>query len=142
MKTLSWDDCLKTGMAKYITPDPERALALTETALARLQFLNKADQNYPNFIFEGQYTSIVELFHAFMLKVGIKVENHLCVGHYLKEIIHREDLFNIFNDCRHKRNLLVYYGKRMNEDIAKESMQKAEELINGVRKLLEPPKSI
>ena len=67
---------------------------------------------------------------------GYKVNNHICLGYYLRDVLERNDLFRLFDDCRFKRNSLVYYGKQMDFDIAKEAIDNCIKLIEKIRLLI------
>ena len=141
MKEASWEECLENSDAITITPDKAKAKALIETANERIDFLEKnAKTANPNFVFEGYYASLTELLHALVLREGLNVKNHVCLGFYLKDVLKREELFRLFDDCRYKRNGLLYYGKRMAPEIAKESIKKAKRLIEEIRIVLEGKK--
>lgn len=55
---------------------------------------------------------------------------------YIRDVLKREGIFRIFDDCRFKRNSLVYYGKRMDFDIAKDAIEKAKMLIKELNRLV------
>ena len=132
MKIASWDECLESNCAYSITPDYAKAKSLSGTSQERMKFLksNKITEENANFIFEGVYTSVLEILHAIVLKKGFKVDNHLCLGFYLRDVLEKEGLCRVFDDLRYKRNSLVYYGKRMDFETAKQSVEKARKLIN------------
>ena len=137
MKEASWNDCLHSNLSVKITPDKGRAKSLIETAENRIKFSNKElNENTANYIFEDYYSSILEIVHAFVILEGYKVDNHICLGFFIRDVLNREDLFRIFDDCRFKRNSLVYYGKRMNFETAKGAIERAKKLINEFKKIL------
>lgn len=137
MKEASWSDCLYSNSSIKITPDKEKAISLIETAKERVESSNKdiKDKN-ANYIFEDYYSSILEILHSIILIDGYKVNNHICLGYYIKDIMKREDLFRIFDDCRFKRNSLVYYGKRMDFETAKDAIEKAKKLFRKLNKII------
>ena len=141
MKEASWDDCIFSNSSIKITSDKEKAKSLIETANGRIEFSAKElnDKN-ANYVFEGYYSSILELLHALALLEGYKVTNHVCLGFFLRDILKREDLFRIFDDCRYKRNSLVYYGKRMDFETAKNAIEKAKKLVKELKNLLKEEK--
>lgn len=89
------------------------------------------NENNANYLFEGYYTSILELMHAIPLSHGYRVKNHVCVGYYLRDAMKREGLFRSFDDLRFKRNPLTYYGRRMGFQNEKESIGKSTALIHN-----------
>lgn len=137
MKEASWNDCCETGSTRVITPDVAHATSLHDTALARLSFLDQElTEENANFVFEGLYSSLLELLHAHLIQEGYKVHNHICVGYYLRDELKNKKLFRAFDDCRYKRNGLVYYGKHMPFEVAQESIRNIHELITEVQDLV------
>lgn len=137
MKEASWNDCLYSNSSVKITPDKGRAKSLIETAEDRIKFSSKElNENTSNYIFEDYYYSILELVHAIVILRGYKVDNHICLGFFIRDVLNREDLFRIFDDCRFKRNSLTYYGKRMSFETAKDSIEKVRKLMNDLKKIL------
>ena len=113
MKDASWGDCLYSNSSLKITPDKEKAKSLIETAEERIKVsVRDLNEKTANFIFEDYYSSVLEALHALVLLDGYKVDNHVCLGYYLRDVLKKEDMFRLFDDCRFKRNSLVYYGKR------------------------------
>ena len=137
MKEASWSECLNYSSAVKITPDKEKAASLAETANDRIKFsLKKLNEKNANFIFEGYYSSILEMVHAILVLDGYKVNNHICLGYYLRDVLKNDELFRLFDDCRFKRNSLVYYGKRMDFETAKDSIEKAKKLIKELKSII------
>lgn len=139
MKISSWNECREENNALTVTPDKAKTRSLKETALERIKFFkeNIIKEENANFIFEGYYASAIELLHAIVLLEGFKVDNHICLGYYLRDILKKEELFRTFDDCRYKRNSLVYYGKKMDFTIAQETINKMKALIEQLEKEVE-----
>ena len=136
MKESSWGECLDYSSAIKITPDKEKAASLAETAQDRIKFsLKRLNEKNANYVFEGYYSSILEIIHAIVILDGYKVNNHICLGFYLRDALKNDELFRLFDDCRYKRNSLVYYGKRMNFETAKDTIEKAKKLIKELKKI-------
>ena len=137
MKESSWDECVNYNSSIKVTPDKEKSKSLIETAEERIDFsARELTGKNANYIFEGYYSSILELLHALVLLEGYKVNNHVCLGYYLRDILKNDELFRLFDDCRFKRNSLVYYGKRMDFETAKEAIKKVKKLINELKNII------
>src|SRR3989344_5608159 len=137
MKESSWGECLNYSSAIKITPDKEKAASLVETAQDRIKFsLKKLSEKNANYVFEGYYSSILEMLHAIVVLEGYKVNNHICLGYYLRDVLKNDELFRFFDDCRFKRNSLVYYGKRMDFETAKDAIEKAKKLMNKLKSII------
>lgn len=129
-KLPDWSECLESNSSIKVTPDIQRAKSLLETSFERIKFVNKnLNKNTANFIFEDYYTSILEMLEAIVLLNGYKVFNHVCLGFYLRDVLKRGDLYRIFDGLRFKRNSLVYYGKRMDFESAKEAINNSKKFI-------------
>ena len=136
-KLSDWNDCLESNSSINVSKDIQRAKSLIETSSERIKFTNKElNENTANFIFEDYYTSILEILEAITLLEGYKVINHVCLGFYLRDILGREELCRIFDDLRFKRNSLVYYGKRMEFEIAKKAVEDAKILMAELNSLI------
>jgi len=136
-KLSNWNECINANFSIKITKDFQRAKSLIETSLERIKATNKdLNENTANFIFEDYYTSILEILEAIILSEGYKVFNHICLGFYLKDILKKENLYRIFDDLRFKRNSLVYYGKRMDLETAKKSIEDSKKLMSEFNLLI------
>ena len=142
-KESTWNECLSFNSAIKITPDKEKAKSLLEIAEERIacSIRELSDKN-ANYVFEDYYSSILELLHSIVLLYGYKVSNHICLGYYLRDVLKREALFRLFDDCRFKRNSLVYYGKRMDFETAKDAIEKSKRMIMELDKIIKLEKNL
>jgi hypothetical protein len=138
MKEDSWEECIISNSASKVTPDKAKARSLLDIAEGRINFLKTiiVKEENANYIFEGYYSSLLEIMHALAISNGYKVENHICLGYYLRDVIKDDRLFRIFDDVRVKRNRLLYYGKAMEFFVAEDSIRKITGLISEIRKLI------
>lgn len=136
MKEASWGDCISTSAAKKVSPNGARAQSLVETANARTSLVAEVTDKNCNFVFEDYYTSLLELLQALVIKQGYNVTNHICLGFYIRDMLHEVELFLQFDDVRYKRNSLTYYGNRMDVATAKQAIEKCKKIISKVKELL------
>ena len=135
MSEKSWNECLVSENAIKISPNIEKAKSILQIAEERInQSLKNVNEKNVNFVFEDYYSSLIEIIHATVFIKGYKVLNHICLGNYIKDILKREDLFNIFDDLRYKRNSLTYYGSRMDYKTAKQAIEKCKKVIKELKK--------
>jgi len=133
MKESNWEDCIDFKFSIKITPDRAKAKSLIETSKGRIDYISKdPNEKNANYIFEDYYSSVLELIHALLILNGYKVSNHICLGYYLRDILKRDDLFRLFDDCRFKRNSLVYYGKRMDFETSIKTIEKSKKLFKEI----------
>lgn len=136
MKEQNWEDCLINSLAKKQSSDKERAKSLVETSQERISLIKEINEKNCNFVFEDYYTSLMELLQAITFEKGFNVSNHVCLGFYLRDILKRPDLFNLFDDARFKRNSLTYYGNRMDFETAKDAINKCKRIIKELTGLI------
>lgn len=138
MKLGSWEECVQMNLSLKVSVDKAKVRSLLAAQKLRNKFLEASSVNDPssNFVFEGYYSSVLELLHALVLLEGYNVKNHVCLGFYLRDVLKNEELFRIFSWCRFQRNSLVYYGKIMKFEIAKEAISKCKKLIKELSKLI------
>ncbi|MBS3124185.1 hypothetical protein J4437_06160 [Candidatus Woesearchaeota archaeon] len=134
----SWNECLETNASIKVTPNKAKVMSLIDTAKGRVQFLTETNikESNANYIFENYYSSVLELMHALILMQGYKVSNHICLGYYLRDILQKEHVFRLFDDCRSRRNSLIYYGQKMNFETAQEGIEKCKKLILELKNIL------
>lgn len=137
-KESTWEECIESNSSIFVSPDKAKARSLLAIAVGRNQFLDKNNMNESsiNYIFEGYYSSVLEMLHALLLLYGYKVGNHICLGYYLRDIVNKNDLFRLFDDCRFKRNSLVYYGRKMDFETAKTAIKKCKNLIKELNVII------
>lgn len=138
MREGSWEECIECNSAIKITPDLLKVRSLIKIADGRINYLQsqKINTENANYIFEGFYTSINEFIHAIAAFEGYKIINHICLSFFIRDFLENMDLFRLFDDLRYKRNSLVYYGKEMDFEVAKDSIEKAKKLIKGLEKIV------
>ncbi len=138
MKEADWNDCLFQSTALKISPDLPKVRSLIETSKGRIIFLqeNIIKENNANYLFEGYYSSLLEILHALVLLRGYKVENHLCLGYFLRDVLKTERLFSAFDQCRLDRNHLVYYGRKLGIEPAKLNIERSINLIKELELLV------
>ena len=133
----SWGECLFKNFAIRVTPNKARIRSLLETSEARIKCNeDRLTEANANFVFEHYYTSVLEVVQSLALLNGFKVNNHICHGYYLRDVLKQSELFRLFDDCRIKRNNLTYYGTRMDFETAKETIKKTEILLKELKKLI------
>ncbi len=134
----NWKECVETHSSIKVSPDIAKAKSLMDTAVGRNVFLseNKVEESTANYIFEGYYSSALEMLHALIIMNGYKVVNHICLGYYLRDVLDKNDLFRLFDECRFKRNSLIYYGRKMDFATAKEAISKCKKLAEELNNLV------
>lgn len=138
MNEKNWGECITEGSAIVSSQDIKKANSLKRTAEGRIAFFDKQEITETNadYIFEGVYTSLIEVLHSLLITEGYKVSNHICLGYYLRDILNRKNLFRVFADLRYKRNSIIYYGKGMDFDVGKDAIEKCKRLIRELKKII------
>tara|TARA_Y100000310_G_scaffold318284_1_gene372150 strand:+ start:243 stop:653 length:411 start_codon:yes stop_codon:yes gene_type:complete len=129
MKEASWEECIEHNSAKKVSPNIERSNSLKEVAEERINLVKEVTPINCNFVFEDYYTSLLEILQALIIQKGYKILNHICLGYFLRDILKEENLYNLFDDLRYKRNSLTYYGNKMDFETAKQSIENCKRLM-------------
>jgi len=137
MKEGSWHECVESNKSVNISLNKAKSRSLFDTALGRIKFLGKLETNEEdvNYIFEGLYSSVMETMQAIVVLNGFKVLSHVCLGYYIRDVLERKDLYDLFDDCRYKRNSLLYYGRKMDSRVALASIKKARKLFSELERV-------
>lgn len=137
MKPTTYNECIETNNVHIRQENRAKAISLRKTAQARQEFLNQTiTAKNANFIFEGLYSCLLEILHAHLIEQGIHIENHICIGYYLRDELNKQKFYREFDTCRYKRNGLVYYGEQMPEKTARKSIQTLQQLITQATQLI------
>jgi len=85
----TFKECIECNAVREITKDFGKINYLIKTANSRIKFLktNNISKDNVNFIFEGYYSSITEYLHSLSLQKGWKIENHICLGYFLRDYL-------------------------------------------------------
>jgi len=134
----NWKDCIESSSSLKVSPDKSKAKSLIDTAKGRVDYLKNAEikENSANYVFESYYSSVLEMLHAILILKGYKVSNHVCLGFYIRDVLKKADIFRVFDDCRFKRNSLIYYGRKMDFATAKKTIINCKKLIKDLEKLV------
>ena len=131
---MDWKTCVNGGNSVKITPDRKRAAFLIKQAEKTLRSLRKIsmDENNASVFFPNYYDAFLELMHAIMYARGYRVNNHYCLGYYLRDAIKDDESYRIFDRARSIRNSLIYYGETFDKPVIDEVIAK---IISSFEKL-------
>ena len=132
-----WNECKDEFLAIKVSPDLLKSKSLKRLSESRIKFLDSLNvvNSDINFLFEGYYTSMIEVIHSAILKKGYKVNNHVCLGFYLRDVLKKDKLYRLFQDCRYKRNSLIYYGQIQNYSVCEKTIYQIKFLIKDLSEL-------
>lgn len=135
MDEKNWEECINKDSAIHTKEDLKKSDSLRKTAEGRIIFFEKLQvtQENVNYIFEGFYTSLIEILHSLVISKGYRVSNHICLGYYLRDILNKQQLYRIFDDLRYKRNSIVYYGKGMDFNVGADAIEKCKKIIKELK---------
>lgn len=128
MKSLkTFEEFLREGVIRKITPDINRAKALVEESKKRKDFLNQilskiglSDDN-ANYIIENAYDLLLGLLRAKLLRDGFSSQGlgaHEAEVSYMRLLGFSEEQVRLMNDLRYYRNGILYYGKSFDSEYA------------------------
>lgn len=123
-----FEDYLKQGIAKKISPDRSRAFYLVEESQNSLYALNEIirkigiNNKNANALIKESYDIIMELIRAKMFLDGFSASGnfaHEAEISYLKKLNFSKNEISFLNELRFFRNSVTYYGKILDQDYAK-----------------------
>lgn len=122
-----FEDFIKDGVVKNITPDISRARSLLKDSEREYNFLKEvikkmgvSDENANNII-KTSYDIIMDVIRAKMLEHGfnaIGLGAHEAEVSYMRKFGFNERDTQFLDQLRYFRNKIMYYGKRFNKEYA------------------------
>jgi len=112
---IGWSVCEK-HFIKKVEIDLERVESIKKMAIKRFERLkrDKFSEDEISFLVEGYYEVIKELLVAYLLKNGLRSQNHQCLISYLYKIHPElENEIDLINQMSFFRNRLGYYGEKV-----------------------------
>jgi hypothetical protein len=129
MKPLkNFEEFLRDGTVRKISPDTLRAKSLVEEAERRNKFLGELlekirmnDEN-ANYFIESSYDILISLIRAKLLSEGFSSSGkgaHEAEVSFMRKLGFPEKDVRFMNDLRYYRNGILYYGKKFDADYGK-----------------------
>ncbi|MEM2131200.1 MAG: hypothetical protein QXR96_01625 [Candidatus Woesearchaeota archaeon] len=128
----SFDEYLKEGIVKKITPDIERAKNLILEAERKYFVMNEMlnnigiDDKKANDYIEYCYNILMFLLRAYMLKKGFTstgIGAHEAEVSFAKTLDFTEKEISLLDQLRYFRNGILYYGKRFDKEYAEKIIE-------------------
>lgn len=134
---MDWNIC-KNEFVKNVEVDKERIKSLANISLVRLERARHPFKENISLSFEDYYEVAKELLTAYMLKFGMKSQNHQClISFFYKQNENLEAEANLLQRMSFFRNKLNYYGEKVPEDFYKDNKEEFEKIIKLLLKLIE-----
>ena len=135
---MEWKDCIKEGSVTKIDIDNKKINSLINAAKRKIDFVNKhqIDNTNHEILFSVFYEGILELLHSFVMKDGYHINNHICIGYYLKEVFMSKELFVIFDNCRKIRNDILYDGEIISLELARNAINELNYLNEEIIRII------
>ena len=122
-----FNEFIKEGIIKKITPNIQRASSLMHEAEKRMGFVEEikdkvglTDKN-ANYFIENSYDILIELIRAKLLTKGFNSSGqgaHEAEVAYMRNLGFPENEARFMNDLRYFRNGILYYGKDFDKEYA------------------------
>ena len=131
---MDWNEC-KKKFIRNVDIDEERIKSIIKKAMQRLNRTRETKINVNNisFIVEDYYEIIKELLIAYLLKNGLRSQNHQClISYFYKAHSEYEREAYLISQMSFFRNRLEYYG----EDIPMEFYEKNKDDFEKIIKLI------
>jgi len=126
---MDWQECCDKRIVNEVKEDKNKVSAMERIALKKFEAAKKLPTEY----YESSITLLYDTLRIFLeiiaLKEGYKIYNHECYVSFLKEIMNQSETADEFNKVRIIRNGLNYYGKELNFEEGRETINKLKTLI-------------
>jgi len=135
---INWNLCEKNFIRK-VEPDFERVKSIKKIALKRYDKINRTSFNEDeiSFLVEDYYEVIKELLVAYLLKNGMRSQNHQCLISYLYKMHPElESEIDLITQMSFFRNRLGYYGEKIPNEFYETKKGEFDKLIEILSNLL------
>ena len=138
MKNLiNWDEC-ERKFIKSVEIDKARIKSIIEKSMLRLKRARntKVSLDTVSLIVEDYYEVIKELLVAYLLKKGIRSQNHQClISYFYKENPNYEKEAFLISQMSFFRNRLNYYGESIPLEFYNKNKKEFEKIIKILKEL-------
>ncbi len=130
MVKLDWRSCLKEKIVKKVNEDRNRILALKRISQKKFEGANILPKQHYYSKITLLYDAIRTNLECLALENGYKIYNHQCYVPFLKEVLQKSDLADMFNKLRLIRNGINYQGTEID-------LQESKYVIKDLKTLCE-----
>ena len=141
----NFNELIKNGTVKKITPDINRALFLKKEAERRKIFLDELKKKIgikeenANYIIENSYNILSEMLRAKMLISGYSASGlgaHEAEVSFMKNLSFADADIIFMNDLRYFRNGILYYGKILEKEYAERVLEFLDKIYPKLKNLV------
>ena len=129
---ISWDVCEK-NFIKKVEVDMERIESIKKIALKRFEKLKKDNfsKDEISFLIEDYYEIIKEFLVVYLLKNGMRSQNHHClISYFSKMHPELENEADIISQMCFFRNRLGYYGESVPVEFYQSKKEEFDKIVN------------
>ncbi len=129
---INWNVCERKFIRK-VEVDMERVKSIKKMALKRFEKLKKDDfaEDEISFLIEDYYEVIKEFLVAYLLKNGMRSQNHQCLISYFYKIHPEfENEVDIISQMSFFRNRLGYYGESVPVEFYQDKKEEFDRIVN------------
>lgn len=130
---MDWQECCNKRIVKETREDKNKVFAMRRIALRKFEATKKLPLEYYESSISLLYDTLRIFLEIIALKKGYKIYNHECYEAFLKEILNKSEIAEEFKKVRIIRNALNYYGKELNFEEGKETINKLKILIQELK---------
>ncbi len=131
---MNFETYLLRGDVLRRPPDKRRAEALIKLAENRLKFAKEI--KFANFKLENAYEAVIEAVEAWMALEGYKSYSHVADLAFLEFKGFDRTILSKLENLRILRHKSKYYGEKISEMLAEESVKLAEIVISRIKEIL------
>lgn len=134
---IGWSVC-KKNFIKNVEVDLERVESIKKMAMKRYEKLKRSLDEEVSFLVEDYYEVIKELLVAYLLKNGMRSQNHQClISYFYYAHPEFESEMDLISQMSFFRNRLGYYGEVVPRDFYDKNKIEFEGIIKILLELVE-----
>jgi len=140
---IEWKICEKEFI-RIVSRDEKRVESIISRALERLNIFEqiKVNEKSVSFVVENYYEVIKELLVAYLLRDGLKSNNHQClISYFYKKNPEYEKQVLLMSQMSFFRNRLNYYGESIPKGFYDNNKEEFKKIIKLILKILKRGKN-
>lgn len=134
---IKWSVC-ERNFVKKVSIDFERIGSIRKMAMLRFERLKKNEDEPVSFLVEDYYEVVKELLVVYLLKNGLRSQNHQClISYFYYRNPNLEYETDLIQEMSFFRNRLGYYGEEVPREFYEEKKEDFDKIIEILLKLID-----
>ncbi|MBS3136581.1 hypothetical protein J4401_06535 [Candidatus Woesearchaeota archaeon] len=130
---MDMQNCKKLGYAKNVKHDGNIITAFIKIADRKEKSADALPEEFHDSKLTLLYDSLRILLEALALQKGFKIYNHECYAAFLKEVMNKSSLGDMFDGFRKVRNSINYYAKELSKEESQQIIKQMKWFIKEIK---------